>query len=695
MRLRSLSRFTVAAITVPAIALGAAACSSSGGSSSGSDTGSGGLRHHADLLGQQPGHQPRQRQGGPDPGPGRSSPQQTGIKVNLEVIGWNDLQTRIQTATTSGQGPDVLNIGNTWAASLQATGAFLPFDDDATDRHRRQGQVRQAGASPPAARPGRTRPRSRSTVSPTASTTTRRCSPTPASQPPTTWEELVADGAEADRHGQGQLRLRAGGGQLHRERALRVHHRPARTAATVRQRRQADLHQRRQRRGRQALPRPDADGQGRQPVQRAVRQRHQAVNDFATGKAAMILSQNNADNSIQCQRHEERRVRRRAVPGARTRRPAVASFVAGINLSIFKNTKNKDAALKFVKFMTSDGRPRPPWTSRTPRCPCSRARRRSFTDNAEEAKTFADIYDTMAKPLPLVPGRGPVRDHRRQGDEHHVRQDRHRRHRHRGRHQGSPEGPRRTRSPRRADPRPAHRRGGPAGRPHPSPAGPPASGGMPVSASTIREDDQATTRLRTEGHRPRSRRRPRRPSPRRGRWLPYLLLLPAVILELLIHIVPMVVGIWMSFVKLTQFYIANWARGPVRRPRQLPRSRSTSTARIGSRPAALVPRHRRLHAARRSASPGCLGMAAAVALQRRSGAAACCARSSSCRTRCRPTPASSPGTSCCSGTPALVNHVLVDNLHLTGDRPFWLIGGNALRRPSSSWRSGGSGRSRS
>ena len=26
----------------------------------------------------------------------------------------------------------------------------------------------------------------------------------------------------------------------------------------------------------------------------------------------------------------------------------------------------------------------------------------------------------------------------------------------------------------------------------------------------------------------------------------------------------------------------------------------------------------------------------------------------------------------------LVNHVLVDNLHLTGDRPFWLLGGNAF-----------------
>src|SRR5947209_4881668 len=54
---------------------------------------------------------------------------QTGITVNLEVVGWSDLLNRILAATTSGQGPDVLNIGNTWSASLQATGALLPFDD--------------------------------------------------------------------------------------------------------------------------------------------------------------------------------------------------------------------------------------------------------------------------------------------------------------------------------------------------------------------------------------------------------------------------------------------------------------------------------------------------------------------------------------------------------------------------------------
>ena len=80
-----------------------------------------------------------------------------------------------------------------------------------------------------------------------------------------------------------------------------------------------------------------------------------------------------------------------------------------------------------------------------------------------------------------------------------------------------------------------------------------------------RRRSASTTRPRRpaqQGRAPRRRSAARRPSPRRSRWLPYLLLLPAVLLELLIHIVPMVVGIWMSFVKLTQFYIANWSAAP-------------------------------------------------------------------------------------------------------------------------------------
>ena len=63
-----------------------------------------------------------------------------------------------------------------------------------------------------------------------------------------------------------------------------------------------------------------------------------------------------ADTRSLAKRHEGRRVRRRAgsapVPEPAGGKP-VTSMVAGINLAIFKNTKNKDAALKFVKFMTS------------------------------------------------------------------------------------------------------------------------------------------------------------------------------------------------------------------------------------------------------------------------------------------------------------------------------------------------------
>ncbi|MFJ4878319.1 carbohydrate ABC transporter permease [Streptomyces sp. NPDC088745] len=55
-------------------------------------------------------------------------------------------------------------------------------------------------------------------------------------------------------------------------------------------------------------------------------------------------------------------------------------------------------------------------------------------------------------------------------------------------------------------------------------------------------------------------------APRFGRLrrigLPYLLLLPALLLELLVHLVPMVIGIVVSFKELTQFYIRDWGTAP-------------------------------------------------------------------------------------------------------------------------------------
>jgi multiple sugar transport system permease protein len=67
-----------------------------------------------------------------------------------------------------------------------------------------------------------------------------------------------------------------------------------------------------------------------------------------------------------------------------------------------------------------------------------------------------------------------------------------------------------------------------------------------------------TTVSRPAGRRaipPQRRRRPRT-------WSPYLFLLPALVLELVVHFGPMVAGLAMSFLKLTQYQLARWWQAP-------------------------------------------------------------------------------------------------------------------------------------
>ena len=161
-----------------------------------------------------------------------------------------------------------------------------------------------------------------------------------------------------------------------------------------------------------------------------------------------------------------------------------------------------------------------------------------------------------------------------------------------------------------------------------------------------------------------------------NRRTPYLLILAAILLELLIHIVPMLVGIWMSFIKLNQFFIANWSKAP--------------GAGLGNYKIAVdfsTPIGRALL---HSFTVTCLytlivvglswlfGMSAAAVLQRgfrgRGGL----------RTMFL-VPYSLPiyagvitWSFMLQRDNGLVNHVLVNNLHILGSSPFWLIGNNAF-----------------
>lgn len=83
---------------------------------------------------------------------------------------------------------------------------------------------------------------------------------------------------------------------------------------------------------------------------------NQSLSDFAKDKTAMVLWQTaSATFKAQGMSEDEWGVAPAPVqsgtPGTGT---SANSMVAGINMSVFKNTDNLDGSLKFVKFMTSD-----------------------------------------------------------------------------------------------------------------------------------------------------------------------------------------------------------------------------------------------------------------------------------------------------------------------------------------------------
>ena len=118
----------------------------------------------------------------------------------------------------------------------------------------------------------------------------------------------------------------------------------------------------------------------------------------------MLMNQNNADATLQADGMKSSAYGVVAIP-APSPLPAggkdVASHVAGINISIFKNTKNQAAALQFVKFMTSPAEQAildKPFAA----LPVVNGGVVDFTNNKAEATAFSAVLATKAVPLPLI-----------------------------------------------------------------------------------------------------------------------------------------------------------------------------------------------------------------------------------------------------------------------------------------------------
>ncbi|WP_426998094.1 ABC transporter substrate-binding protein [Pseudarthrobacter sp. N5] len=285
--------------------------------------------------------------------------QKTGVKVKLEVIGWNDLYNRILTAVTSGDGPDVLNIGNTWAVTLQETGAFEPVESALLDAVGGKDRFLKTSWSTGGAE-GKT---------PTSVPlyglaynmyyNPKMFADAGIAKPPATWDEFVADAKKLtkDTNGDGkpdQWGFTAAGASV----AANSHQAFVRglqnggslfdkdgkptfdSAAQVKGVKQfVDLM---------------ATDKVMSPSDAEISDGSQKVDNLIKGKAAMMFDQSPVKN------FDARGFKDWAVApvpmmaGGASGAEGTQSHVAGINLSVFKNSKSKDNAVKLAGWLTSD-----------------------------------------------------------------------------------------------------------------------------------------------------------------------------------------------------------------------------------------------------------------------------------------------------------------------------------------------------
>jgi multiple sugar transport system substrate-binding protein len=278
---------------------------------------------------------------------------QTGIKVNLQVVPWSDLLNNILAATTSGKGPDVLNIGNTWSPSLQATNAFTPFDTSTIGQvggtsHFLAGSLSATGApgKPPVAVP-------LYSLAYGLYYNKSQFAAAGITAPPATWDEFEADAKKLTTPSHYGLALEAG------STTENIHN-----VFTLSQQQGGSFYD--------AAGKPTFDTPQNvagimqyvnfmqtdkivNPSDAEYSQGTEALKDFATGKASMLFWQASQGSLIQLGMSPAD-IGVAPVPLPATL-PAggkkVTSMVAGINLAVFKDSKNQAADLQFVKFMTS------------------------------------------------------------------------------------------------------------------------------------------------------------------------------------------------------------------------------------------------------------------------------------------------------------------------------------------------------
>lgn len=329
---------------------------------------------------------------------------QTGIKVKLQVIGWNDLLNRITTATTSGQGPDVVNIGNTWSASLQATGAFVEFDDKNLAAVGGKDKFLATSLSSTGA-PGKT-----PTSVPLYGLSyglfynKKEFAKAGIDKPPATWDEFIADSKKLTLPGGKQYGLTLAGASYTENAHFAFMFGKQQGGSYFDSSGKATFATPQNVKGVQQY----VDLISRYKVATPSSAEHttttDAIPDFAKGKAAMLLGQNNTAAGIQANGMKASEYGVAPIPILSPLPPGgqrINSHVAGINIAAFKG-KNESAALKFIKFMTSKAE-QVKLNKQFGALPVTKEASSDPTFQTPENKVFVDVLAETSAAMPMVP----------------------------------------------------------------------------------------------------------------------------------------------------------------------------------------------------------------------------------------------------------------------------------------------------
>ncbi|GAA2201642.1 extracellular solute-binding protein [Sinomonas flava] len=339
--------------------------------------------------------------------------EKTGVKVKLEVIGWPDLYNRILTAVTSGDGPDVLNIGNTWAVTLQETGAFEPVEGKLLEAVGGKDRFVQSSWSTGGA-PGKT---------PTSVPiyglaynlyyNTKLFKAAGIDKAPATWDEFVADAKKLtkDTNGDGkpdQWGFTVAGASV-QQNAHQAFVRGLQNGGELFDSSgKPTFDSAEQVKGVKQFIDLMATDKVIAPSDAEIVDGAQKVDNLINGKAAMMFDQSPIKN-FTARDFKDWGVA--AVPmmtAGATGDEGTQSHVAGINISVFKNSKNKDNAFKLAGWLTSDDE-----QAYLNKAFSSLPVVNGVTDKdpafqTEEVKAKQDALANHAKPMPLIAKEGQM-----------------------------------------------------------------------------------------------------------------------------------------------------------------------------------------------------------------------------------------------------------------------------------------------